>query len=202
MASGYHKPSGVTVITPENAKEFIRTIPIEDFYGVGKVSAEKLKQAGILTGEDLFPLSKEELEKKFGTLGPRLYLQVRGESNDQLTLHRERKSIGTERTLIKDTTDHGILTGYLEEFSEELERMLKKRSLAARTVTLKLRDLEFNTMTKSVTMRDYLNKQEEIYSIALQLFEEMMEERPIRLIGLTVSHLENTNRLYKQLKLF
>ena len=202
MASGYHKPSGVTVITPENAKEFIRAIPIEDFYGVGKVSAEKLKQAGILTGEDLFPLSKEELEKKFGNLGPRLYLQVRGESNDQLTLYRERKSIGTERTLIKDTTDHGILTGYLEEFAEELEGMLKKRSLACRTVTLKLRDSEFNTMTKSVTMRDYLNKQDEIYSIALQLFEEMMEERPIRLIGLTVSHLENTNRLYKQLKLF
>ena len=80
---------------------------------------------------------------------------MRGESNDQLTLHRERKSIGTERTLIKDTTDHGILTGYLEEFAEELERMLQKRSLACRTVTLKLRDSEFNTMTKSVTMRDY-----------------------------------------------
>ena len=202
MASGYHKPSGVTVITPENAKEFIRNIPIEDFYGVGKVSAEKLKQAGILTGEDLFPLSKEELEQKFGNLGPRLYLQVRGESNDQLTLHRERKSIGTERTLIKDTTDHGILTGYLKDFAEELEQMLKKRSLASRTITLKLRDLEFNTMTKSVTVRDYFNKQDEIYSLALQLFEEMMEERPIRLIGLTVSHLENTNRLYKQLKLF
>lgn len=202
MASGYHKPSGVTVITPENAKEFIRTIPIKDFYGVGKVSAEKLKQAGILTGEDLFPLSKEELEKKFGILGPRLYLQVRGESNDQLTLHRERKSIGTERTLIKDTTDHGILTGYLEEFAQELERMLKKRSLAARTFTLKLRDSEFNTITKSVTLRDYFNKKEEIYPIALQLFEEMMEESPIRLIGLTVSHLEKTDRIYKQLKLF
>ena len=80
--------------------------------------------------------------------------------------------------------------------------MLKKRSLAARTITLKLRDSEFNTITKSVTMRDYLNKHDEIYSIAVQLFEEMMEERPIRLIGLTVSHLENTNRLYKQLKLF
>ena len=93
-----------------------------------KSEREKIETGGILTGEDLFPLSKEELEKKFGTLGPRLYLQVRGESNDQLTLHRERKSIGTERTLIKDTTDHGILTGYLEEFAQELERMLKEKS--------------------------------------------------------------------------
>ena len=149
----------MTVITPENAKEFIRTIPIEDFYGVGKVSAEKLKQAGILTGEDLFPLSKEELEKKFGTLGPRdCTCQVRGESNDQLTLHRERKSIGTERTLIKDTTDHGILTGYLEEFAQELERMLKKRSLAARTFTLKLRDSNLIQSLRVLHMRDYFNK--------------------------------------------
>ena len=202
MASGYHKPSGVTVITPDNAKEFIKNIPIEDFYGVGKVSAEKLKRAGIETGADLFPLTEEELELKFGILGPRLFKQVRGESNDQLTLHRERKSFGTERTLLKDTTDHGILTGYLDSFSEELERMLKKRSLAARTVTLKLRDSEFNTITKSVTLRDYFNKKEEIYPIALQLFEETMEESPIRLIGLTVSHLEKTSRIYKQLKLF
>ena len=73
MASGYHKPSGVTVITPENAKEFIKNIPIEDFYGVGKVSAEKLKKAGIETGADLFPLTEEELELKFGILGPRLF---------------------------------------------------------------------------------------------------------------------------------
>ena len=80
--------------------------------------------------------------------------------------------------------------------------MLKKRSLAAKTVTLKLRDSEFNTITKSVTLRDYFNKKEEILQIAMQLFEEMMDEKPIRLIGLSVSHLEKTDKIYKQLKLF
>ena len=148
----------------------------------------------------MFPLTEEELELKFGILGPRLFKQVRGESNDQLTLHRERKSFGTERTLLKDTTDHGILTGYLDSFSEELERMLKKRSLAARTVTLKLRDSNFNTTSKSVTLREYFNKKEEILQLALQLFEEMMDEKPIRLIGLSVSHLEKTDKIYKKLK--
>ena len=202
MASGYQKPSGITVITPENAQEFIRTIPIGNFYGVGKVSAEKLKRAGIETGEDLLQLSKAELESRFGNLGPRLYAQVRGISNDQLTLYRERKSIGSERTLIKDTTDHGILSEYLEKFSLEIASMLQKRALASRTISLKLRDSNFNTTSKSVTLRDYFNKKEEILQLALQLFEEMMDEKPIRLIGLSVSHLEKTDKIYKQLKLF
>ena len=202
MASGYHKPSGITVITPENAKDFIRTIPIGDFYGVGKVSAEKLRRAGIETGEDLLQISKAELESRFGNLGPRLYAQVRGTSNDQLTLYRERKSIGSERTLIKDTTDHGILSKYLEKFSDEIASMLQKRALASRTISLKLRDSNFNTTSKSVTLRDYFNKKEEILQLALQLFEEMMDEKPIRLIGLSVSHLEKTDKIYKQLKLF
>lgn len=202
MASGYQKPSGITVITPENAQEFIRTIPIGDFYGVGKVSAEKLRRAGIETGEDLLHLSKAELESRFGNLGPRLYAQVRGISNDQLTLYRERKSMGSERTLIKDTTDHGILSEYLEKFSLEIASMLQKRALASRTISLKLRDSNFNTTSKSVTLRDYFNKKEEILQLALQLFEEMMDEKPIRLIGLSVSHLEKTDKIYKQLKLF
>ena len=202
MASGYQKPSGITVITPENAQEFIRTIPIGDFYGVGKVSAEKLRRAGIETGEDLLQLSKAELESRFGNLGPRLYEQVRGTSNDQLTLYRERKSIGSERTLIKDTTDQGILSKYLEKFSDEIASMLQKRALASRTITLKIRDSNFNTTSKSVTLREYFNKKEEILQLALQLFEEMMDEKPIRLIGLSVSHLEKTDKIYKQLKLF
>lgn len=202
MASGYQKPSGITVITPENAQEFIRTIPIGDFYGVGKVSAEKLRRAGIETGEDLLQLSKAELESRFGNLGPRLYEQVRGTSNDQLTLYRERKSIGSERTLIKDTTDHDILSKYLEKFSDEIASMLQKRALASRTITLKIRDSNFNTTSKSVTLREYFNKKEEILQLALQLFEEMMDEKPIRLIGLSVSHLEKTDKIYKQLKLF
>ena len=110
--------------------------------------------------------------------------------------------MGSERTLIKDTTEHGILSEYLEKFSLEIASMLQKRALASRTISLKLRDSNFNTTSKSVTLRDYFNKKEEILQLALQLFEEMMDETPIRLIGLSVSHLEKTDKIYKQLKLF
>ncbi len=105
IASGQRKPAGITVIDQESFPEFIKTLPVEKFFGVGQATAKKLHQKKLFTGEDILNCSKEYLIEHFGKQGEALYRQVRGQSNDQLTLYRERKSYGKEETLLEDTTD-------------------------------------------------------------------------------------------------
>ena len=100
IASGQRKPAGITVIDQESFPEFIKTLPVEKFFGVGQATTKKLHQKKLFNGEDIFNCSKEYLIEHFGKQGEALYRQVRGKSNDQLTLYRERKSYGKEETLL------------------------------------------------------------------------------------------------------
>ena len=202
IASGQRKPAGITVIDQESFPEFIKTLPVEKFFGVGQATAKKLHQKNLLTGEDILNCSKEYLIEHFGKQGEALYRQVRGESNDQLTLYRERKSYGKEETLLEDTTDEEVLQKYIEQFSAKISNWLKKNKLAAKTITIKLKQSDFETKTRSKTLETYVQSKEKLALAAYHLLMEEYNNESIRLIGLTSSQFEQTNYLFEQVKLF
>ena len=202
IASGQRKPAGITVIDQESFPEFIKTLPVEKFFGVGQATTKKLHQKKLLIGEDILNCSKEYLIKYFGKQGEALYRQVRGQSNDQLTLYRERKSYGKEETLLEDTTDEEVLQKYIEQFSEQISKWLKKNKLAAKTITIKLKQSDFEKKTRSKTLETYVQSKEKLAIEAYHLLMEQYNNESIRLIGLTVSQFEQTNHLFEQVKLF
>ena len=202
IASGQRKPAGITVIDQESFPEFIKTLPVEKFFGVGQATAKKLHQKNLFTGEDILNCSKEYLIEQFGKQGEALYRQVRGQSNDQLTLYRERKSYGKEETLLEDTTDEEVLQKYIEQFSEQISKWLKKNKLAAKTITIKLKQSDFETKTRSKTLETYVQSKEKLAIEADYLLMEEYNNESIRLIGLTVSQFEQTHHLFEQVKLF
>ena len=146
--------------------------------------------------------SKEYLIEHFGKQGEALYRQVRGKSNDQLTLYRERKSYGKEETLLEDTTDEEVLQKYIEQFSEQISKWLKKNKLAAKTITIKLKQSNFETKTRSKTLETYVQSKEKLAIEAYHLLMEEYNNESIRLIGLTISQFEQTLHLFEQVKLF
>ena len=202
IASGQRKPAGITVIDQESFPEFIKTLPVEKFFGVGQATAKKLYQKKLFTGEDILNCSKEYLIEHFGKQGEALYRQVRGKSNDQLTLYRERKSYGKEETLLEDTTDEEVLQKYIEQFSEQISKWLKKNKLAAKTITIKLKQSNFETKTRSKTLETYVQSKEKLAIEAYHLLMEEYNNESIRLIGLTISQFEQTLHLFEQVKLF
>src|SRR6266852_8166126 len=107
LASDAHKPDGLTLITPEQAAAFLDALPIERFFGVGKVTAAALRERGILTGADLRRMNEEDLRALLGSRGSLLYRHVRAEDDRPVEPVRERKSVGKEITLERDLVDRG-----------------------------------------------------------------------------------------------
>ena len=112
-ASGYRKPDGITVVTPESAQEFIDKLPIGSFYGVGKVTEKRMLDLGIKTGSDLRKMGLEELENNFGSSGGWFYNLARGIDESPVTPYYERKSAGREITLPQDILDTGQIAALL-----------------------------------------------------------------------------------------
>jgi DNA polymerase-4 len=151
VASDMHKPDGITVITPEQAIPFIRTLPVRKFFGVGRVTEKKMHGLGIRTGADLARYSREELVDLFGKAGNFFYDIVRGRDDRPVRARRGRKSIGTETTLRSDIRDRAEMLDILRNQAQQVAHALAAKELAARTLTLKIRYSDFTTVTRSVT---------------------------------------------------
>ncbi|MGY3724725.1 DNA polymerase-4 [Granulicatella balaenopterae] len=202
IASGYQKPSGITVVDDKDFQGFINHLKIEDFYGVGKVTAEKMRKKEIFTGADLLAVSKQELVQSFGKQGERLYQQVRGLSSDELTIDRQRKSLGKETTFIEDCFSERELVVTLEKYVKWIVDKLEKEGMVCKTVTLKLRNHKFQTTTKSKSLVNYTKDYDTLVRTMDYLFYEAYDEEPIRLVGLSVSNLLPKEQAFKQLSLF
>lgn len=191
LASDFQKPKGLTVVTPENAVDFLKALPIEKFYGVGKKTVPKMHELGIYNGSDLYEKSEMDLIQHFGKMGYSLYRKVRGIHNSPVQVERERKSIGRERTYGKSLTQEDGCLAELRMMSEEVSRYLKKEQKHGKTVVLKLRYSDFDTITRRKTLTEYIYKTEDIFAQASLLFEEVAEvEKGIRLLGVTMTTLD------------
>lgn len=200
LASDWNKPNGMKIITEDMIPDILLPLPVKSVYGIGKKSSKKLNDIGIYTIEDLMRLSEEFLTEFFGKAGNEIYNRIRGIDSRKVNIERERKSIGTERTFSNHTRNKDILKKFLYNFSLELETSLENRDIQAKTITLKIKDVDFRTQTKSKTLNNYISSFNDIFEVAVSLLDEIEIAQDIRLIGLTASNLETIK--LEQLSLF
>ncbi len=202
VASGMQKPAGLTVITPERALDFLEALSIDQFYGIGKVTAGKLRSMNIRTGHDLKALSMETLSSHFGKAGLFYYHIVRGRDDRPVEVDDERKSVGRENTYATDLTDKRQIRIHIRALARKVARLLQKNRLAGRTVTLKVRYENFQTVTRSVSFHQPTDNGEVIGETAIRLLAKTEAgERPVRLLGVTVSNFPPEEELTRPVQL-
>lgn len=191
LASDFEKPRGLTVVMPQDAVTFLKKLPIEKFHGVGKKTVPRMHELGIFTGADLYERSEAELMQHFGKMGYSLYRKVRGIHNAPVNISRERKSIGKENTYGQPLATEDECLAQLRQLSNAVAESLKKEQKHGKTVVVKIRYADYTTITKRVTLREYVYRKEEIFSQASLIWEEILGvEKGIRLLGVTVTNLD------------
>ncbi|MFB6319906.1 DNA polymerase IV [Saccharicrinis sp. FJH54] len=195
VASDMDKPDGIFVITPEQAQDFLDALPVKKFFGVGKVTAEKMHTLGIHTGKDLRAMSQQNLIQIFGKAGAFYYNIVRGIDDRPVEPDRIRKSVGAEDTFLKDLYSRESLSGELRKIAEKVsERMLKHQALG-RTITVKIKFADFEQITRSRSLINAISDENTIFTSANNMLLEALEteERPVRLLGISMSNLHALN---------
>lgn len=196
IASDINKPDGMKVILPEEADAFIDQLPIQKFHGIGKVTAKKMKNMGVFTGADLKKLSEIDLVQRFGKAGRHYYKIVRAEDNRPVNPNRVRKSIGAERTYSEDITSLAEKKDRLKKLAKIVFEYMKKTDNFGRTISIKVRNEDFKTITRSRSFSGEVRDMEKIENVAYELLEGSLEGfEKVRLLGLTVSNLEKEHIL-------
>ena len=204
IASEYNKPDGLTVVTPAQASAFIENLDISCFYGIGTVTASKLRQLGINTGKDLKMLSRSYLVSLFGKNGSFYYDIVRGIDTRDVVSQRTCKSIGREITLQNDTLSLNLLSETLSEIVCDVSSILIKKNIKAKTVTLKIKYHDFKQITRSSALTRYTDSSRIILNESIRLLKQTEAgSRQVRLIGISASNFDinQTDILNRQLQL-
>lgn len=202
IASDMNKPDGMFIIKPEEVDHFIAKLPIHKFFGVGKVTAQKMNNLGIYTGADLKNRTMKELIENFGKTGIYYYYVARGIDDRPVEASRIRKSLGAEATFYDDIVNDDLLLSHIESISDEVWRHMKKSDVFGKTLTLKVKYFDFSVNTHSTTRSNYIDSEEELFYLAKKLLEiRRFPDKPIRLLGLSVSNLSNSSgpKEYEQL---
>ena len=189
VASDMQKPDGLTFIGPSAVESFIEKLPVEKFYGVGRVTADKMKRMGLHTGADLKRLTEEEIKHHFGKAGIFYHQIVRGIDNREVQPHRETKSVGAEDTFAYDLTTIEEMNAELEKIAVVVNSRLVKNQLKGRTVTLKIKYNDFRQVTRSQSFTYFLDDTATILITAQKLLAATDPENSrIRLLGITLSN--------------
>ncbi len=196
VASDINKPNGIKVITPPEAILFLENLPVEKFFGVGKVTAKRMHTLRIFTGKDLKQKSELELVQRFGKAGRHYYRIVRAEDNRKVNPNRIRKSIGAERTFFDDLkTEEGMLEKLIPIAGKVFDYMKKAKNFG-RTITLKAKTPEFQSITRSKTFNSEPKDRELFLSIVSDLLKKHFHEfQEVRLLGVQVSNLEKDQKM-------
>lgn len=189
MASDADKPDGLFVIGPDDAATFLAEIRIEDFHGVGRATARRMQDLGIYTGADLRARSEEELMLRFGKAGRFFYRIVRGEDHREVRTTRIRKSVGAERTFGSDLKRLADLEEKIEGIAAHVADRMAAAGVAGRTITLKIKYLDFEINTRSTTLQRDVHEADDLKAIAIRLLRHPKPRRAVRLLGLSVSNL-------------
>lgn len=190
-ASDVNKPNGQMLIAPDKAEDFIRTLPIARFYGIGKVTAEKMHGLGILNGEDLRKWPEAELIRLFGKSGRYYYQIARGIDHREVNPNRIRKSIGAENTFSENLSLESEMLAELSEIAEEVAQRLQKHGRQGKTLTIKIKFADFVQITRSKTLTYNFSSRQAIEEMAHELLlQEKLEDKEVRLLGITVSGLD------------
>ena len=184
IASGWQKPDGLTVIAPERVEAFLQKLPVETLWGVGPVTAKKLRAIGIERLVDVRTAPSELLEKTVGSLADWLVQLSHGVDDRTVEPNRETKSVSSETTFAKDLTDWQEMNQQLQLLAEDVADQLKGKGLRARTITIKVRYDNFKTVTRSHTTEYFTDSRVDIVNRAQTLLERTeAAQRPVRLLG-------------------
>lgn len=189
IASDINKPDGLTFVGPSKVESFVEQLAVEKFYGVGKVTAEKMKSMNLHTGADLKKLTEKELVQNFGKVGKFYFQIVRGIDNRPVEPNQETKSIGAEDTFPHDLTAIDKMNFELDKIAATVHRRLTAHQLKGRTITLKIKYNDFKIITRSKSYTEHLDDYVTITNTAKELLVATEpEEKKIRLLGITVSN--------------
>ena len=193
VASDYNKPNGQKTVNPEEVLPFLEALDIRKFYGVGKVTAEKMYQKGIFTGKDLKEKSLEYLDTNFGKSGRHYYYVVRGIHNSEVKPNRIRKSLAAERTFNENLSSEIFMLEKLDKISNEVAKRLEKSSVAGKTITLKIKYSDFTLQTRSKTLPYFISDKSIILETSKVLLYQEKLNNSVRLLGISISNL-NTEK--------
>ncbi len=203
IASDINKPDGIFLIPPENAEKFIEELPIEKFYGIGRVTAERMHKLGIHSGYDLKQWDLLSLIRNFGKTGKFYFDIARGIDERPVEIHSERKSIGTELTYEKDLTTRFEIIAELYKVEKELMDRIEHSGTTGRTVSLKVKFSDFRQITRSRTLQNYISNFKELHEEVTEIRKSLnLEGTRIRLLGVSISNLESDDCSDRQLELF
>jgi DNA polymerase-4 len=203
VASDYKKPKGFFVIAPEEAEAFVEGLRIEQFFGVGKVTAQKMHECQIYNGHDLKQRSEAELVRLFGKAGRSYYLYARGIDHREVEPNRITKSISTETTFLKDKDNLTLLTVELYNMAKEVMERMEKEDFYGRTVTIKVKYADFKQITRSKTLPHRVTGFPQLWAASRELIKQLdLSQQPVRLLGLGVGNAESgAEKQYTQLEL-
>lgn len=194
VASDINKPNGQKTINPEEVIQFLEDLEIRKFYGVGKVTAEKMYKLGIFTGRDLKQKTLEFLDSNFGKSGSHYYHVVRGIHTSKVKPHRIPKSVGAERTFSENLSSEIFMLEKLEHIANELDRRLKKSNLAGKTITLKIKYSDFTLQTRSKTLPYFIADKILILEMAKELLYQETLQNSVRLLGISLANLNTEDK--------
>ena len=190
IASGWKKPDGLTVVAPERVEGFLKGLPVDALWGVGPVTAAKLREHGIEKLTDVRDRSQPDLEAIVGSLAPWLIDLANGRDDRKVEPNRPSKSASSERTYASDLSGMSEIRQEIDKMAREVAGWLQKRAITARTVTIKVRYDDFTTVTRSHSTPRMTDDPESIASRALALLAKTdAGARPVRLLGVGVHNL-------------
>ena len=193
VASGWKKPDGLTVIAPERVERFLQGLPVDALWGVGPKTAARLREAGIQKLVDVRTASEEILRGAVGSYAEALRRMSFGQDDRPVEPNRERKSVGSENTFAEDLEDLERMRDEVRSLATSAAGYLARKQLLARTVVLKLRYSNFETITRSHTEDPPTQSAEEIARRATALLEKTeAPHRPVRLLGVSLHGLSET----------
>jgi len=200
VASDINKPNGQKTIPPEEVMDFLEALEIKKFYGVGKVTREKMYRLGIFTGKDLKEKTLDFLQEQFGKNGRYYYDIVRGNHHSEVKPYRVRKSLAAERTFSENISSEVFMLDRLKEIAGEVARRLKKNEVAGKTITLKIKYSDFQLQTRSRTLPYFIASQELILENVKHLLYQQRMRESVRLLGISLSNLNNESQDQKSEK--
>ena len=203
VASDINKPNGQKTINPEEVIPFLEELPIQKFYGIGKVTASKMYSLGICNGRDLKEKSLEEMSLLFGKSGMHYYDIVRGIHRSEVKPNRIRKSLGAERTFRENISSEVFMLDKLNTIADELEDRMKNSKTKGKTVTLKIKYSDFTQQTRSKTVEKFIQKKADFLPIVKELLFQEKLKNSVRLLGISFSNLDTVKKdpVWVQLKL-
>lgn len=191
LASDLRKPDGLVVVQPDAVQAFLRPLPISKLWGAGRVAQERFARLRVRTFADGLRLTRTQLVAEFGSQGEHFYDLLRGIDERPVEGEHEAKSLGREETFAADIDDAESLRETLLGQTEHVAARLRRAGLAARGVMLKVRDADFQTITRQLTLDSATDRTDLLWAAVARLFEEWRRGGvyPVRLIGVAANHL-------------